>query len=149
MIIWGSRAKENVRATGEFYCPRCNETRTYKHKRLQRYFTLYFIPLFATSTIVEWVECLHCGQQFKPDILNEVVPTPEVRLARHIARSLQQGASVEAAVQWLMNAGMDNERALNEAQGIVDHLGGRYTCPGCNVNHLRSIKVCPNCGRAI
>ncbi len=69
MIIWGSKAKQHTVGTGVFFCPNCRLDATYDHIRVSRYFTLYFIPLFPTSTLGEGVECKSCGSQFNMSVL--------------------------------------------------------------------------------
>ena len=54
MIIWGSKGKQKELAQGKFFCPKCNTIRPYKHKRVSRHFTLYFIPLFETQNLGEF-----------------------------------------------------------------------------------------------
>ncbi len=69
MLIWGSKGREKVLSEGEFFCPKCNELKGYKHKRVSKYFTLYFIPLFETKNLGEFVECQACKNGFDPQIL--------------------------------------------------------------------------------
>ncbi|MBC7877466.1 MAG: zinc-ribbon domain-containing protein [Anaerolineales bacterium] len=70
MIVYGYRNREIVRGTGDFYCPKCEVQRQYKHKKIVRYFTLFFIPLFPLGTLNEYVECGVCGRTYKPEILS-------------------------------------------------------------------------------
>jgi hypothetical protein len=69
MIIWGSKGKESTIGTGQFFCPRCQRTVDFQHQRVQRYFTLYFIPLFPTATLGEYIACRSCGGKYKPEVL--------------------------------------------------------------------------------
>jgi zinc-ribbon family len=69
MIIYGYRSREIVQGTGNFYCPKCETQRPYKHKKIVRYFTLFFLPLFPLGTLSEYVECGVCGRTYKPEIL--------------------------------------------------------------------------------
>ena len=68
MIIWGSTTKNNIMEQGEFYCPRCRGICGYLHRCVQQYFTLYFIPLFPTNALGEYIECQKCGGTFDPAI---------------------------------------------------------------------------------
>jgi len=70
MIIWGSKAKETTSAEGTFFCPGCLADTRYVTVRLSRYFTLYFIPLFPTSTLAEHVHCLLCTGDFRMSVLS-------------------------------------------------------------------------------
>lgn len=69
MLIWGSKGKEKEISQGQFFCPKCGDLRPYKHKRVSKYFTLYFIPLFETKNLGEVVECQICSSGFDPKIL--------------------------------------------------------------------------------
>lgn len=64
MIIWGSKAKTHETGTGQFFCPNCMSDTRCHHMRVSRYFTLYFIPLFPTSTLAQYVRCGHCHTEF-------------------------------------------------------------------------------------
>ncbi len=70
MIIWGSRAKESVVGPTEFFCPRCRTEVPGEHVRVSSYFTLYFIPLFPTSTLGEYVRCDECQGEFNMSVLD-------------------------------------------------------------------------------
>ncbi|MCA9154161.1 MAG: zinc-ribbon domain-containing protein [Planctomycetales bacterium] len=70
MIIWGSRGREHLVGHGNFHCPACQRPSSYSLKRVSRYFTLYFIPLFQTSTLGEYVTCDSCGSAFEPQVLS-------------------------------------------------------------------------------
>lgn len=69
MIIWGSRAKDTTIGRSGFFCPACKNQTSYSHQRVARYFTLYFIPLFPTSTLGEYVRCGTCQTQMRPEVL--------------------------------------------------------------------------------
>ena len=69
MIIWGSKGKQKIVGRGHFYCPKCNSTRPYEHIRIGKYFTLYFIPIFQTQNLGEYIECKTCFTPYKTSIL--------------------------------------------------------------------------------
>jgi hypothetical protein len=69
MIVYGHRNREIQVASGQFHCPKCDAQRPYVHKRIARYFTLFFIPLFRLRTLGEYVECQVCRRAFKPIVL--------------------------------------------------------------------------------
>jgi tellurite resistance protein len=70
MIIWGSKAITGKTGGGNFNCPMCAAPKPFEQKRVRRFFTLYFIPLFPTSTLGEYVECTGCQGTFEPAVLN-------------------------------------------------------------------------------
>jgi hypothetical protein len=69
MIIWGSKAQDKTINRGGFFCPSCKAQTAYSHQRVSRYFTLYFIPLFPTSTLGEYIRCGSCSAQLRPEVL--------------------------------------------------------------------------------
>ena len=56
--------------SGAFHCPRCAVKRPYDHKRIRRFFTLYFIPLIPLEHLGEYIECQHCRGSYKPEVLD-------------------------------------------------------------------------------
>jgi uncharacterized tellurite resistance protein B-like protein len=68
-IIWGSRAIVSTDSTGQFMCPRCNQTRPYKLQNARKFFTLYFIPIFPLEDLGKFVECQACRSQYQTGIL--------------------------------------------------------------------------------
>ena len=69
MIIWGSRGITSSLAKGLFHCPKCDQQRSYDHKKVRRFFTLYFIPLIPLQDLGEYVECQTCKGTYKEDVL--------------------------------------------------------------------------------
>lgn len=69
MIIWGSKAKKSAIQSGTFFCPSCRDDCGYTAYKWQKYFTLYFIPLFPTEELSAHVECARCRGEFRPGIL--------------------------------------------------------------------------------
>lgn len=70
MIIWGSKGITRTTGDGTFNCPVCTSPQHFEQKRIRKFFTLYFIPLFPTSTLGEYVECRRCQGTFDPTIRN-------------------------------------------------------------------------------
>lgn len=69
MIIWGSRGIVQNLGSGTFHCPAEGSDQTYWHQRARRWFTLFFIPLFPTGTIAEYVECASCSNSYYLSVL--------------------------------------------------------------------------------
>ena len=70
MIIFGSRGITYSAGKGDFDCPTCQGSAPYKHKRVRRFFTLYFIPLIPLDKLGEYVECGSCGGTYEPAVLD-------------------------------------------------------------------------------
>jgi len=78
MIIWGWRTLTSTVFRGSFFCPECAQQRAYSRRRMRRFFTLYFIPLFPTKTLGEYIECDACKSAYKDKILdNQTAHAPE------------------------------------------------------------------------
>ncbi len=69
MIIFGTSSRESVRDQGSFLCPRCSMQRAYQLKSVDRYFSLYFIPLIPIGSAGTYVQCLSCGGTFAEEVL--------------------------------------------------------------------------------
>lgn len=69
LIIYGTRGVTSTVASGDFHCPGCDQRRPYVHKRVRRFFTLYWIPLIPLDVLGEYVECQHCTDTYRPRVL--------------------------------------------------------------------------------
>ena len=70
LIIFGTRGVTYSAGRGDFHCPGCDARRPYEHKRVRRFITLYFIPIIPLDVIGDYVECQHCRDTYKPDVLS-------------------------------------------------------------------------------
>lgn len=69
MIIFGTRGITYQMAKGQFACPSCGPGTGFTHRRVRRFFTLYFIPVIPLDQLGEYVECHQCRGTYKPEIL--------------------------------------------------------------------------------
>ncbi|WP_310622058.1 TerB family tellurite resistance protein [Flexibacterium corallicola] len=69
-IVWGFRSRSKKNGEGEFYCPDCGTYRAYFLMMVKRWFTLYWIPLFPTKDLGEFVECQSCNSTFNDRVLS-------------------------------------------------------------------------------
>jgi zinc-ribbon family len=147
MIIWGSRGREKVLGSGQFYCPQCNTTRSYKHKRLAKYFTLYFIPLFQTEDLGEYVQCDHCKQTYKPEVLTYKPLSPAEQLLLGVRRQLEAGMPVHMLHKKLTAGGLEEAEAAQIVDIATD--GKQKTCARCGFAYLDTVTTCANCGEPL
>lgn len=68
-IIFGSRAVTTTRDRGQFHCPKCAARIPYAHKRVRRFFSLYFIPLIPLDLLGEYIECSRCRGTYDVAVL--------------------------------------------------------------------------------
>ena len=59
-IIFGTTGITMTKDQGQFFCPQCGDGNDFKHKRVRRFFTLYFIPLIPLDLMGEYIECSTC-----------------------------------------------------------------------------------------
>ena len=91
LIIWGTKGVEGVKESGQFFCPSCIGNVPYDHKRIRRFFTLYFIPLIPLGTLQEWVECKQCGGSFETEVLQMQPQLPAGGMPQQGGYPPQQG----------------------------------------------------------
>lgn len=68
-IVWGFRGRNKTIDQGQFFCPDCGDHRVYRHEQVNRYFTLYWIPLFSTGELGKYIECNTCKSTFNERVL--------------------------------------------------------------------------------
>ena len=108
MLIRGLEGSEKELSQGQFFCPKCNLLRAYKHKRVSEMFTLYFIPLFETKNLGEAVECQICKNGFDPQVL-ESTHQGMFKLVAATRYELLHGTSPDEA-RWRLEAvGLQDE----------------------------------------
>ena len=147
LIIFGTRGVTYSAAQGQFHCPECGMQRPYAHKRVRRFFTLYFIPIIPLDLLGEYIECGGCEGTYKESVLSydpsQAAAGEEARFREAIKRTmvmmmLADGAIDEAEVQTIREifgkiAGRTIERAevdqeIQQAKGdrrsVEEYLGG-------------------------
>ena len=153
MIIWGSKGRERKIGEGTFYCPICQRRCQYYLKRLGRYFTLYFIPLFETKKYGEFVECQVCGTPFKSEILDyssqaleeeRKLEKQRIELLNSLRNELEAGTPVQFVMSSLQESGLseDDTKII-----LYTATHGRIKiCNQCEFMYIDTLKFCANCG---
>jgi len=147
MIIYGTRGRESLIGTGQFFCPQCQAEQSFGHKRISRYFALYFIPLFPIATLGEYIECGGCRGEFSMEVLNYRPPSPGEQMILKLRGELDSGMPLHMVQQKLLSGGMAADHAkqfLTEAAGLP--LG---RCPKCNFYYRGTVQACTGCGGAL
>jgi len=70
MIIYGTRGIKSTIKEGTFHCPQCEQSKEYRHRKVTKFFTLYFIPLIPLGSAGEYVECRNCKNTYIPRVLD-------------------------------------------------------------------------------
>ena len=147
MIIFGTRGITYSKGVGEFHCPACTDKQPYQHKRVRRFFTLYFIPLIPLDVHGEYVECQKCRGTYDVKVLDfdpegaaaefeaefhralkrimvlmmladGVVDEEEVRTIRDVYQQVTGSELAEPQVH------QEIQEAQSDGRGIEDFLGG-------------------------
>lgn len=69
MSILGSKGKNEVVASGEFFCPGCDGRRPYQHIAVKRYLSV-LVPLVKLEDMGEYIECQECKRTWNPEVLS-------------------------------------------------------------------------------
>jgi len=134
MIIFGTTGISSTMEEGQFMCPQCATTENYKHKKVTKFFTLYFIPLIPLGRAGDYVECQTCQGTFISRILdydpndqqNEFQSVYE-KAMRHcmIMIMLADGEIDEnemVAVQKVINKFGHNDISMEELKAYVEEV---------------------------
>ena len=128
MVIWGSKGKSKTIGTGSFYCPHCESHQLFKHEEVSKYFTLYFIPLFKTHKLGEYLECQTCLKTFKPEVMeysrqfDRGIETDSSRLQSSIQSTTQAPASIRPSSQTMYQPAAQPDKLYSFAKlafGVV------------------------------
>ncbi|MBC8234710.1 MAG: zinc-ribbon domain-containing protein [Anaerolineales bacterium] len=149
MIIWGSKGKETVVGRGNFYCPQCQNQRHYIHKEMGKYFTLYFIPLFRTSMLGEFIECQTCFTPFEKAVLNyeNSVAKNAKKLIDVIQDEIESGIPLQVTFKSLLDSGVSKD-AANTAISMATK-GQMKICKSCEAVFTASLNFCSLCGKSL
>jgi uncharacterized tellurite resistance protein B-like protein len=96
VIIFGTRGVTGTVRRGEFHCPECGCRRPYAHKRVRRFFTLYFIPLIPLDKLSEYVECQRCRTSFKLEVLSFDPEADAAQLEDQFRQAVRQAMAAVA-----------------------------------------------------
>lgn len=147
IVIWGSKAKTKVLGRGQFYCPQCRTLRPYEHQQLSKYFTLYFIPLFETEKLGEYVQCQGCRTPYKPEVLELSKQSRVAEFLSTVSLQLEGGLAVQVILNALVESGLSKQEA-----GLVvfsASKGKLARCNDCQLLYARSLAYCSNCGKKL
>lgn len=119
MIIWGTRGLTRKGKVGRFFCPQCDVERDYRTVKVQRFFTLYFIPIIPMETVYEGVRCEACASEYKRAVLGYDPRAEREAIQREVNRGL-----VEILLTFSALSGRDTAA---QAEAVHAHL----TAIGC------------------
>jgi hypothetical protein len=124
MIIWGSRPITSTISSGMFACPECKRNAAYEKKRARRFFTLYFIPLFPTDNLGEWIECGRCRSKFKEGVLQNRLPQSDIDRMQALVNAVAFAGGLAARLE-----GAADHQALAKFADALQKFGGTPMTP--------------------
>ena len=119
MIIFGTRGVTYTAQSEQFYCPTCRGQVPYKHKRVRRFFTLYFIPLIPLDLLGEYIECQQCNNAYKPEVLDMDLQAGEDEFEAEFHHAIKR-----TMVAMMIADGDVEDREVEVIQGIYNQLTG-------------------------
>lgn len=120
LIIFGTRGVTYGSESGQFYCPDCDGEKTYRHRRVRRFFTLYFIPLIPLDLLGEYVECQTCTSTYKPSILEFDPKSSEKREEAEFRQAMRR-----VLVLMMLADGVVEDSEIEAIQQILGKLEAR------------------------
>jgi hypothetical protein len=109
VAIIGTRSLTRTHAKGAFHCPGCWAQQTYRHRRVQRFYHLLFVPLIPWGQMGEYVECDACQTTYDLAVLG-FDPGPE---------QAEFEAEFEAAIKRVMVLMMLADDVLHPAEVLT------------------------------
>jgi len=134
MIIFGTTGISSTMEEGQFMCPQCATTENYKHKKVTKFFTLYFIPLIPLGRACDYVECQTCQGTFISRILdynpndqqNEFQSVYEKAMRHCMVMIMLADGEIDenemVAVQKVINKSGHNDISIEELKAYVEEI---------------------------
>jgi tellurite resistance protein len=116
MIIFGTRGVTSTIKEGKFHCPQCSNDQSYRHRKVRKFFTLYFIPLIPLGDESEYVECGRCKGTFIPKVLQRGAENERFM-------ALYEEAMRQSMVKMMLADGVIDENEKKVALDIINRFG--------------------------
>ena len=141
MILIGTMNLTRTQDRGNFYCPTCAVTQTYRLRARRPWLTLYFIPTVPVGSAELFVQCDQCRSTWDPSVL-------DMDQAGHEQVQLDQfrDEAVRSAVLVVIADGEISEKEIAALQQIAARFLGRevdreelgYLCSIAEQNGVRA-----------
>ena len=117
MILIGTMNLTGTRDRGNFYCPTCALTQSYRLRARRPWLTLYFIPTVPVGGAELFVQCDQCRSTWDPSVL-------EMDQKSHEAQKEEQfrDEAVRAALLVVLVDGHISGEEIESLQQIASHL---------------------------
>lgn len=119
MIIWGTTGRNSRVESGQFHCPRCGRDKPFDVVSVNRWFTIYFIPLIPMGEAGRFLECQNCSGTFDERVKHL---DPEVEDAKF--RASFEDAMMRSMLVMAQADGSVDEDELEVIADIMTQLSG-------------------------
>jgi len=117
MILIGTMNITLTRDRGDFFCPHCGKTETYRLRSRRPFLTLYFIPTVPVGGAELFVQCDQCRQTWDPTVLEM-----DQEVHQHIQEDQFREEALRAAVLVVIADGDITENEITALQQITERL---------------------------
>ena len=111
MIIWGTYVTKKIVSTGQFYCPRCANHRSYKLRRPKKWGHLYWIPIIPMQEFDRYVECDGCKGAYQEIVLQHDPTRAQRDMEDNLSRMICQIMSLMAGERGSVSPRLSNQIA--------------------------------------
>ncbi len=117
MIITGTMNLTRTQDRGNFYCPSCRASQSYRLRARRPFLTIYFIPIVPVGGAESFVQCEHCKDCWDVSVLDIGRERQEA-----IEEELFADQAVRAAILIVLADGVTTENEIVALQRISSRL---------------------------
>jgi uncharacterized tellurite resistance protein B-like protein len=117
MILIGTMNLTGTRDRGNFYCPSCGITQSYRLRARRPWLTLYFIPTVPIGSVEMFVQCDQCRSTWDPTVLEM-----DQRAHEELKAEQFREEAVRAAVLVVLADGHISETEIATLQRVASLL---------------------------
>ncbi len=117
MILIGTMNLTRTRDRGNYYCPNCGVTQTYRLRARRPWLTLYFIPTIPIGGVEMFVQCDQCRQTWDPTVLEMDQETHEAAVEEQFIDE-----AIRASVLVTLIDGTISEQEIRALQSLASRM---------------------------
>ncbi len=117
IIIFGSKGVTMTKQRGQFHCPRCVEKKPYAHRRVRRFFSLYFIPVIPLNLLGEYIECGRCKATYEMEVLDYDPEAVDAEIEAQFERAVKRTMVMMMVADGVVDA--EEIKTIREVYGSV------------------------------
>ena len=135
MIIFGTRGIKSTLNSGDFLCPQCDQTKPFRHRKVTKFFTLYFIPIIPLGKRGEYVECRECKGTFVPRVLDYNASSKEN------SKAIYETAIKHSMVLIMLADGVIDDKEKKQILEIINKFNRNKLTPTELDNYIKKVQA--------